>query len=127
LEKIRNSSATVREIHELEILINQYKERQSVAEEKKRVQEKQLVDWAKEQETEIESLRKKKEEVYVMMHIEKIEGKKDVENLRALIDKYGQRVEWEKSFSEKASKLADQDEFPIFHKPVVLPCPVVRH
>jgi hypothetical protein len=62
------------------------------------------------------------EEENVMMNIERIEGKRDIENLRQLIAKYSHRFDWEKTYSEKASGLANQDSFPFFHKPV---CPPV--
>jgi len=125
LDRLRNSSATVREIHELELLVHQYKDRQAVAEEKKRNQEKQLVEFSREQEMIIEDIRKKKEEIYVMLQIEKIEAKKDVELLKKMMGKYGERIGMEKTFATKANKLGDQSDYPFFQRPVSLPAPVI--
>ena len=121
LERLRNSSSVVREIHELETLIGEYKTQQNEAEETKRKEETEFAEWSKQQETEIASLNKKKEETFVMIHIDRIEAKKEVDDMKRVMKKFSARFDKERKFSEKALKLSEKENFAIFQRPVILP------
>lgn len=121
LDRLRNSSSIVREIHELEALINEYKMKQTAAEDTKKAEEEELAVWKKEREAEIASLNKKKEEMYVMIHIERIEAKKEMDEIRKLTKKFSARFDKEKKFSQKALQLSQKENYPFFQRPVVLP------
>ena len=121
LEKLRNSSSVIREIHELETLIGEYKGRQAAAEETRRKEEEKFAIWRKDKENEIASLKKRKEETFVMIHIDRIEAKKEVDEMKREMKRFAAKLEKEKKFSEKSLKLAEKENFSFFQRPVVLP------
>ena len=121
LEKLRNSSSLVREIHELETELNELKARQVAAETAKKEEEEKSASWVKEQEAAIAAMNKKKEETYVMIQIDRIEAKKAVDELKREMKKFASRFDREKDFSEKSLLLAEKENFPIFQRPVFLP------
>ena len=91
------------------------------AETAKKEEEEKSAVWVRDKQAEITAMNKKKEETYVMIQIDRIEGKKAVDELKREMKKFALRFDREKDFSEKALKLAEKEKFPIFQRPVTLP------
>jgi hypothetical protein len=117
LEEIRNSSTVIRDIHQLEGLIAGYKERQEKAERTKHEVE---TEWERKQqqlEAGLVSCHSKTEELEVMSRLEKVERKRQVEQISQLVERMKQRVAHEHAYAVKAAALAAHESFPVFQIP----------
>ena len=127
LDEILEGSSVIREIHQLEESISVFKQRQDKAERTRQELEENCEKKRQEIELEIANCMHKKEEVEVMMNIEKVEQKKMTERLVQLIESMKQQVEAEVNYSQKTAKLASHPTFPVFQFPIVKRhCPQVE-
>lgn len=118
LEEIRNSSTVIREIHELENQVATYKERQEKAERTKQDLESEWEAKLRQLETELVACRAKTEELEVMSRIEKVERKRQLEQVAQLVDRMKQKIGFEHTYAVKAAALAENQECPIFQLPL---------
>jgi chromosome segregation ATPase len=118
LEDLRNSSALIREIHQLEEAVATFKQRQEKAE---RAQESLLKEHALKQKQvreELTEIKTKREEVEVMMGLDKVEQRKELEQLRVLFESMKKKMAFEKNFAQRAHDLAANQQCPIFQRPL---------
>ena len=118
LEEIHNSSSVIREIHQLEEAIAGFKGRQEKAEATQEELLKEHESKQREIRIEIDQIKAKKEEVQVMMGLEKVQQRKQSEELHALVDRMKDQLRFEIHFSQRAGDLASNVACPIFQRPL---------
>ena len=121
LENIRTGSVVIKEIHQLEELIKEYRERQESAEREKSQVLRVLEQCERESNDQIAELKRRKEETEVMSRLDKVEHKRGLEQISSAVKKMKTKAEFEKHVAEKVHALAANEEFPIFQFPVRAP------
>jgi hypothetical protein len=118
LEEVRKSSPLVREIHELEDAISEFNTRQQSAEESQDELVKEHADFQTKIQQELAEMKVKKEELEVMMSLDKVEQRKELEQMSLLVDRMRERISFETYFAKTARDLAANDGCPIFQRPL---------
>ena len=118
VEEIRNSSAVIRETHATEELIATYKERQQRAEATKRSLESEWEGRLRDYEIELTKHSAKKEELEVMIQLERVEHRKSIERFSRSVETMSEKISFESDYIAKASRLASNKSCPIFQLPL---------
>ena len=118
VEDVRKSSSVIRDIHATEEVIATYKQRQEKAESTKRSLESEWEAKLRDYEIDLTKHASKKEEVEVMIQLERVEHKKTIERTAALVSKMTRKISHESQYILKASELATNDSCPIFQLPL---------
>jgi flavocytochrome c len=121
LDKLIDDSVLLREINALEEELSGLISRQKLAEQTRTSEESELQNFVAEKQAEIASIRTKREEVVVMTNIERIESKKEIEQLKTILKNFQQKINFEFQFANTSSELANDPEYPFFLKPLRVP------
>jgi hypothetical protein len=118
LEEARNSSSLVKEIHELEDAIAGFKTRQQTAEQTQDELVKEHANFQAKIKQELAEMKVKKEELEVMMSLDRVEQRKELEQMSLLVDRMRERISFETYFAKTARDLAANEGCPIFQRPL---------
>ena len=121
LETLRNSSSVIRDIHLLEDEIEEYRQRQMAAETEKKSGEESLAVRLERVGAEIKEFGEKRDELYVMMQLENVENKHQLNRLKEITEKWKPFFEMEQNFAAKSLLLAQNIQCPIFQRPYRMP------